>query len=34
MAKTIFVTGLSGFIGSHLFKRILNDECKVIGLGN
>ena len=34
MNRTIFVTGASGFIGSNLCKRILNDECKVIGLGN
>ena len=34
MAKTIFVTGSSGFIESNLCKRILNDECKVVGLGN
>ena len=36
MTKTIFVTGASGFIGSNLCKRILNEdsECKVIGLDN
>ena len=36
MAKTIFVTGSSGFIGSNLCKRILKEdsECKVIGLDN
>lgn len=36
MNKTIFVTGASGFIGSNLCKRILNEdsECKVIGLDN
>lgn len=36
MNRTIFVTGASGFIGSNLCKRILNEdsECKVIGLDN
>lgn len=36
MNKTIFVTGASGFIGSNLCKRILNEdsECQVIGLDN
>lgn len=36
MNKTIFVTGASGFIGSNLCKRILNEDsvCKVIGLDN
>ena len=34
--KTIFVTGSSGFIGSNLCKRLLNDnhDIKVIGLDN
>lgn len=36
MTKTIFVTGSSGFIGSNLCKRILNEESDVhvIGLDN
>lgn len=36
MNKTIFVTGASGFIGSNLCKRILNEESDVhvIGLDN
>ena len=35
-SKTIFVTGVAGFIGSFLSKRILNDykNIKVIGLDN
>ena len=35
-AKTIFITGSSGFIGSYLSKRILdeNDNVQVIGLDN
>lgn len=34
--KTIFVTGSSGFIGSNLCKRLLNDfkDIKVVGLDN
>ena len=33
--KTIFVTGSSGFIGSNLCKRLLNDKkLKIIGLDN
>ena len=34
--KTIFVTGSSGFIGSNLCKRLLNDfkDVKVVGLDN
>jgi len=34
--KTILITGSSGFIGSNLCKRILNEynDCKVIGLDN
>ena len=36
MAKTVFITGSSGFIGSNLAKRILTAELdtKVIGLDN
>ena len=36
MAKTVFITGSSGFIGSNLAKRILTTELdtKVIGLDN
>lgn len=36
MAKTVFITGASGFIGSNLAKRILTTESdkKVIGLDN
>lgn len=36
MAKTVFITGSSGFIGSNLAKRILTTEpdTKVIGLDN
>lgn len=36
MAKTVFITGASGFIGSNLAKRILTTEpdTKVIGLDN
>ena len=36
LAKTVFITGASGFIGSNLAKRILNTEpdTKVIGLDN
>ena len=36
MAKTVFITGSSGFIGSNLAKRILTTEpdAKVIGLDN
>ena len=36
MAKTVFITGSSGFIGSNLAKRILTTEpdTKVVGLDN
>ena len=36
MAKTVFITGASGFIGSNLAKRILTTEpdIKVVGLDN
>lgn len=36
LAKTVFITGASGFIGSNLVKRILTTEpdTKVIGLDN
>ena len=36
LAKTVFITGSSGFIGSNLAKRILTTEpdTKVIGLDN
>ena len=34
--KTILITGSSGFIGSFLCKRLLNDynDIKIIGLDN
>ena len=33
--KTIFVTGVAGFIGSNLAARLLKDfDCKVVGLDN
>ena len=34
--KTYFITGVAGFIGSNLAKRILNEEkeIQVIGLDN
>lgn len=34
--KTILVTGVAGFIGSNLAKRLLNDypQCRVIGIDN
>lgn len=33
--KTIFVTGIAGFIGSNLAGRLLKDfDCKVVGLDN
>ena len=32
--KTILVTGGAGFIGSHLCKRLLNENHKVICLDN
>lgn len=33
--KTIFVTGVAGFIGSNLAKRLLKDfDCNVVGLDN
>ena len=33
--KTIFVTGVAGFIGSNLSKRLLKDfDCNVVGLDN
>lgn len=33
--KTIFVTGVAGFIGSNLAKRLLRDfDCNVVGLDN
>ena len=36
LAKTVFITGSSGFIGSNLAKRILTTEpdTKVVGLDN
>ena len=33
-SKTVLVTGGAGFIGSHLCKRLLNDDHKVICLDN
>jgi len=32
--KTILVTGASGFVGSHLCERLLQENCKVIGVDN
>lgn len=34
--KTYFITGVAGFIGSNLAKRVLNEEkdCRVICLDN
>lgn len=34
--KTIFVTGVAGFIGSNLIKRLLKDfpTTKIVGLDN
>ena len=32
--KRILVTGASGFIGTHLCQRLLNDGCDVIGVDN
>ena len=33
-SKTVLVTGGAGFIGSHLCKRLLNEDHKVICLDN
>lgn len=32
--KTYFITGAAGFIGFHLAKRLLDEDCFVIGLDN
>lgn len=32
--KTYLVTGVAGFIGFHLSKRLLDEECTVIGVDN
>lgn len=32
--KTVLITGGAGFIGSHLCKRLLNENCRVICLDN
>jgi len=32
--KTYFITGVAGFIGFHLAKRLLEEDCFVIGLDN
>ncbi len=36
VGKTVFITGVAGFIGSNLAKRLLNDvsEIKIIGIDN
>ncbi len=34
MKKHILVTGAAGFIGFHLCKRLLNDQCTVVGVDN
>lgn len=34
LKKRVLVTGGSGFLGSHLCKRLLDDECEVICLDN
>ena len=33
-SKTYFVTGVAGFIGSNISKKLLNEGCKVIGIDN
>ncbi|NCC86106.1 MAG: SDR family NAD(P)-dependent oxidoreductase, partial [Clostridia bacterium] len=32
--KTILITGAAGFIGFHLAKRLLEMDCRVIGIDN
>lgn len=32
--KSIFITGVAGFIGSNLAKRLLSTVVKVVGLDN
>ncbi len=32
--KRILVTGASGFVGTHLCRRLINDGCEVIGVDN
>ncbi|PWM79674.1 MAG: NAD-dependent epimerase [Phascolarctobacterium sp.] len=32
--KRIFITGCAGFIGYHLAKKLLSEDCKVIGIDN
>jgi UDP-glucuronate 4-epimerase len=34
MKKTIFITGVAGFIGSHVAERLLGDGNRVVGLDN
>ena len=33
-SKIYFITGVAGFIGFHLSKRLLDEGCRVIGLHN
>ncbi len=32
--KRVLITGASGFVGTHLCKRLLNDGCEIIGVDN
>lgn len=34
MNKTYLITGAAGFIGSYLSKRLLDEDCRVIGVDN
>ena len=34
LSMHILITGSSGFIGYHLSKLLLNNNCKVVGLDN
>lgn len=31
---TVFITGVAGFVGSHLADKFINEGCKVIGIDN